>query len=138
MSESWLKLIGSSKDPCPEHYQKPYADFSKSKRPRHIHPGDKVVLYAAGGSKRLFALAEVTSEVYDITPGGYDSKDYETYPYRVDISYKIRVPVSAGIHINEITTPQRNLLSAVQGSYLRLKPEEFNLAKSKLQELTQK
>ncbi|MDT7806410.1 MAG: hypothetical protein QOJ70_223 [Acidobacteriota bacterium] len=134
MSEHWLKLIGSSKNPCPEHYSKPYVDFSKSKRPRHVHPGDRVVLYAAGGSKRLFALAKVTSEVYDITSETIDNKDYETYPYRVNIEYIFRVPVSAGIHIEEITTPQRNLLSAVQGSYLRLKPEEFNLAKSNLQE----
>jgi hypothetical protein len=138
MSENWLKLIGSSKNPCPEHYQKLYVDFSKSKRPRHIHPGDKAVLYAAGGSKRLFALAEVKSEVYDIVPGGYDSQDYETYPYRVDIEYIERVPVSAGIHIDEITTPRRKLLSAVQGSYLRLHPEEFHLAESKLLSAKQK
>jgi hypothetical protein len=139
VSKTWLKLIGSSRNGCPENYKKPYADFSKSKRPRHIHPGDYLVLYAAGGSKRLFAIAEVMSEVYDITTETSDNKDRETYPYRVDIKYVDRTPVYDGVHIDEITTPRRpNLPKAVQGSYLELKPEEFNLAEVKLHEAKQK
>jgi hypothetical protein len=139
MSETWLKLIGSSKNPCPEQYRKPYADFSISKRPRHVHTGDQLVLYAAGGSKRLFALAKVTSEVYDITSETNDNKDREKYPYRVNIEYIYWVPVPAGVHIDEITTPQRkNLPKAVQGSYLKLKHEEPNLAESKLREARRK
>jgi hypothetical protein len=139
MSETWLKLIGSSKNRCPEHYRKPYADFSISKRPRHVHLGDYLVLYAAGGSKRLFALAKVTSDVYDITTETKDNKDRAQYPYRVDIEYVYWMPVSAGVHIDEITTPRRNNLpKAVQGSYLKLKYEEPNLAENKLREASQK
>jgi hypothetical protein len=130
MSESWLKLIGTSKKPFQGRYENPHVDFSKNKRPRAIHPGDQIVLYAPGGSKRLFALAEVTSEVYE-------NNEYEEYPYRVDISYEVNLPVSAGIHIEEVSTPKRNLLGAIQGSYLRLKPEEFELAASKLRQATQ-
>jgi hypothetical protein len=139
MSETWLKLIGSHDKPAPEHYRKPYVDFSKSRRPRHVHPGDWVVLYAAGGSKSLFALAKVTSELYDITSETRDNEEREQYPYRVDIEYIHWMPVSDGVHIDEITTPKRpNLPKAVRGSYLRLKPEEFNLAESKLQEAKRK
>ena len=127
MRETWLKLIGTSKEPYQGRYERPYVDFSKSKRPRAIGPGDQIVLYATGGSKRLFALAEVTSEVYE-------NNEYEEYPYRVNISYEVNLPVSAGIHIDDISTPRRNLPAAIQGSYLRLKPEEFELAESKLRE----
>jgi hypothetical protein len=137
MPETWLKLIGSSKSACPEFYDKPYADFSKSKRPR-VRAGDQLVLYAAGGSKCLFALANVVSGVYDITTETKDNRDRETYPYRVDIEYVYWVPVSVGIHIDEITTPLRELPKAVQGSYLRLKPEEIGLAESKLLEARRK
>ena len=138
MSEIWLKLIGRSGAPAPEHYAKLYVDFSRSKRPRDVHPGDHVILYAAGGSKHIFALAKVTSELYEITSETKDNKDRETYPYRVDIEYIFRVPVSAGVHIDEITTPRRNLPKAIRASYLRLKPEEFNLAVSRLKEADQK
>jgi hypothetical protein len=139
MSEVWLKLIGTGKDPCEENYafKKEFADFSISKRPNDVHPGDQLVLYAAGGSRYLFALAEVISEVRDVLPGGYEGKDYKTYPYRVDIKYIFRVPVSAGIHINEITTPKRNLPGAIRRSYIKLKPEEFESAVSKLQRAEQ-
>lgn len=57
MSETWLKLIGTSKKRAPERYRKPYADFSNNHRPRDVHRGDRLVLYGAGGSKRVFALA---------------------------------------------------------------------------------
>ena len=76
----WLKMIGMTESPLTGTYEKPYADFAKNKRPRHIHPGDHLVLYACGGSKRVFALAEVTSDVY---VGGH----MERFPYRVDIEY---------------------------------------------------
>jgi hypothetical protein len=133
MSETWLKLIGTSEKPCREIYDKTYADFSKRYRPRDVHRGDRMVLYAAGGSKRIFALAEVMSEVYDITSETNDNSERETYPYRVNIKYIFWVPVSAGVHIDEITTPRRNLPKAIRRSYLKLKPEEFSLAESKLQ-----
>jgi len=128
MDEVWLKLIGWSKDTCAENYayDKEFVDFSKHRRPNDVHPGDQLVLYAAGGSKHLFALARVTSEVYE-------NHEYKDHPYRVNVSYDVKLPVSAGVHIDEITTPKRNLLGAIQGSYLRLKPEEFELATSKLQ-----
>lgn len=134
MSEVWLKLIGTSANPAPEHYRKLYADFSRRYRPRDVHRGDHLVLYAAGGSKRIFALAEVTSEAYDITDGTPDNTERGTYPYRVDIEYTAWVPVPEGVHVDEITTPRRNLPKAIRRSYLKLKPEEFDLAERKLKE----
>ena len=130
MSENWLKIIGTNKEPYPVKYERPYVDFSKSKRPRAIRPGDRLVLYAAGGSRHLFALVEVTSEMYE-------NNEFEEYPYRVDVSYEINLPIIRGIHIDNISTSQRNLRNAVQGSYLRLKPEEFELAVSKLRRAKQ-
>lgn len=57
----FLKTIGSGKNPCPEPYAKPYADFSHY--PRQVKPDDRLVLYAAGACKYVFVIAEVASEV---------------------------------------------------------------------------
>jgi hypothetical protein len=43
----FLKTIGSGRNPCPEPYTRPYADFSHY--PRQVRPGDHLILYAAGG-----------------------------------------------------------------------------------------
>jgi hypothetical protein len=60
---AFLKLIGSAENPCPEPYEKNYVDFSRN--PRQVKPGDHPVLYAAGGRKRVSALAEVLRGAYD-------------------------------------------------------------------------
>jgi hypothetical protein len=71
-----------------------------------------------GGSKRVFADAEVTSEVYD--------SDYERWPYRVNVKYTVNLPVSSGVDIDKVSSPERNLLGSIrQGSYFRLRPEEY-------------
>jgi len=70
----FLKMIGSGKSPCPEPYAEPFADFSPSRPPNKIHIGDHLILYAAGGRKRVFAIARVTSEGYasDFNEGIFD------------------------------------------------------------------
>ena len=95
MSKSWLKMIYSSQPPCPEYYTRSYVHFRKCK-PRSIHLGDLMVLYACGGSKRLFALAEVTSEVYE--NGETD------WPYQVEIKYIVNLPISSGVPIKRVNT----------------------------------
>jgi hypothetical protein len=130
MSAFWLKMIGSTENPCPEPYTRSYADFSRM--PRRIRSGDHLILYAVGGRQRVFAIAEVTSEVYRAS-GNTDEN--ERWPYRVDITYLVNMPASEGIHINEMSTPARDLLRSVgRQSYISLSPEEYERAATKLQE----
>lgn len=76
----------------------------------------------------MFAIAEVTS-------GVYAAEDVERWPYRVDISYLVNLPPSAGVHIDEVSTPVRDLLRSLRRqSYLRLSSEEYERAVSKLRE----
>ena len=97
MSTFWLKLIGSKERPCPDRYELGYAE---SRRPmRRIRSGDSMVLYAVGAGKRVFALATVTREAYEGREG---------WPYRVDLSYEVNLPVSAGVSIDVISTEARN------------------------------
>jgi hypothetical protein len=121
---AFLKLIGDGVNPCPEPYSWSFVDFSR--HPRQIQTGDHLVLYAAGGRKRVFALAEVTSGVY---AADYDGR----WPYRMDISYLVNLPPSVGVHIDEVSTPERDLIrSLMRQSYIRLSPEEYERASTRL------
>ena len=125
MSKSWLKMIYSSDYPCPEMYERNHVQFRKHK-PR-IHRGDNMILYACGGKKRIFALAEVTGEVYE--------NGQEDWPYQLDIKYMVNLPVSSGVHLDEISTPDRDLLRSIRRrSYIQLQPEEYARAARKLEE----
>ncbi len=127
---TFLKMIGSGEHPCPEPDEKPYVDFSR--RPNQVHPGDHLVLYACGGRKRVFALAEVTSEAYDAGDAGRNDGD-ERWPYRVDVKYLVNLPPSRGVHIDEVSTSERDLKHSLRRlSYLRLKPEEYGRAATRL------
>jgi hypothetical protein len=87
--------------------------------------GDHLVLYAAGGSKRMFGLAEITSGISD--------SGRERWPYRMGISYSVNLPVSSGVELAEVSTPQRDLLLSVrQASYIELSSVEYERAASKL------
>jgi hypothetical protein len=124
MSAAWLQMIGTSKEPCPESYTESHADFSR--RPRRICVGDHMDLYAVGGSKRVFALAEVTSQVCD--------SGYERWPYRLNISYLLNLPISSGVPIEEVNTLERDLLRAIRrgASFFELSSEEYERAAAKL------
>jgi hypothetical protein len=124
MSRFWLKVLGSDEIPCPESYTLDYVDFAR--RPRRMRIGDRLVLYAAGGSKRIFGLAEVTS--------GIRESGRERWPYRMGISYSVKLPVSSGVQLAEVNTGHRDLLLSVrQASYIELSSEEYEKAASKLQ-----
>lgn len=132
MSKAWLKVIGESKHPR-EHYDETFVGFPTKQRPVNIHVGDQMVLYAVGGSKKVFGLVEVTSEVYE-------RSEWPQWPHSVDVLYLVNVPVSQGVPIHEISTPKRNLLRAVMAgrSYLRLTPEEYKGAANKLKVAAEK
>jgi hypothetical protein len=129
MSECWLKMIGTTEGPCPEHYTVTYADFAR--RPRRIRPGDRMVLYAVGRRKQVFALAQVTSEVY--------ASGWERWPYRLDINYSLNLPVSSGVNIEQVNTSKRDLLRPIrrQASYFELDPDEYERAARKLREASE-
>jgi hypothetical protein len=126
---NWLKMIGNTEHPCPEDWAQtcPYVHF-RGRRPHRILPGDHLVLYACGGSHHIFALAEVVSQVYE--------NGQQDWPYQVDIRYIIPLLVSAGVHIDEISTPQRDLFNAIRTghSYIELTAEEYERAVTRLQQ----
>jgi hypothetical protein len=126
MPNVWLKLIGTTEERCPEPYKLDSADFTRM--PRQMRCGDYMVLYAVGGRKRVFALAEVASEVR--------ASGVKRWPYRVTIRYLVNLPPSLGVHIDEITTGKRDILRVIRRgvSYFKLHPEEYALAASKLRE----
>jgi hypothetical protein len=133
---TWLKLIGSVKQPITGYpyygkYDSGLVGFRKNRKPS-VRLGDSLFLYAPGGSKRIFALAEVTSDPeYDT---GYDPQEEGSTFWRVNVRYVISLAVESGIHIDEITTHRRNLLKSIQRqSHIELLPEESELAYSKLQ-----
>jgi len=130
MSAYWLKMIGSTENPCPEPYTRSYADFSR--RPSRVRAGDHMILYAVGGRMRVFAVAEVTSDVYAAT-GNADENG--RWPYRVDINYLVNMSAADGVHIDEVSTPGRELRRSVgRQSYIELSQEEYELAATKLQQ----
>jgi hypothetical protein len=68
--QTWLKLIGSGTVPITGYpwygnYKEPYIGFRKRHKPS-IRRGDHLFLYAPGGSMRIFALVNATSDLeYD-------------------------------------------------------------------------
>jgi hypothetical protein len=130
---TWLKLIGSGKYPI-TGWKENYVGFRKEKKPG-IRKGDHLVLYAPGGSKRIFALAEATSDPErDIN---YDAQKEGSCRWKLGVQYSINLSVSSGVHIDEVSTGQRHLTDSIQrASHIKLFPEEYRLASSKLQQKT--
>jgi hypothetical protein len=123
---AYLKVIGSGKDPCPEPYDKPYADFSPTRPPSRIRKGDHLVLYAAGGRKSIFALAEVTSDV--------KLSDYGEWPHRLDIRYLVNLSPADGVPAREVSSTRDLTMSVRQQTCVRLQREEYERAKTLLEE----
>jgi EVE domain len=104
MSRSWLKLIGTTERPCPECYESCHADSRR--RMHRIRPGDRMVLYAVGRGKRVFALATVSRAAYDSRRADW--------AYRVDLSHEVNLPAAAGVSIDEVSTAARDLVRPIQ------------------------
>src|SRR5262249_54795353 len=126
-SALWLKMIGTSEKPCPDSYDRDHVDFGRRKRPARMRPGDLLILYAVGGTQRVFALATVTSEPY--------ATGNARWAHRVDISYKVNVPVPSGVHISKVNTPRRDLRQSLQRhSHIELDTKEYDKAASRLRQ----
>jgi len=129
MNTNWLKPIGTVELPWPNipYDDRGYVNF-RGNRPRQIHPGDRMVLYAVGGWKCIFGLVEVTGEVED---SGEDE-----WRYLVKVRIITNMCPSDGVPINEVNTLQRDLLDSIRArhAYIKLSPEEFELAVTKLRQ----
>jgi hypothetical protein len=122
MSAYWLKIIGTSEGPCPGTYAVEHADFKK--KPRHMQSGDLMVLYAVGGWKCVFAIAQVDGPFY--------ASGVERWPFRVKIKYLVNLPVSSGVSIEKVNDERDLCLSLRRRSFLELSAKEYENAATKL------
>lgn len=121
----FLKIIGSSEDPWAGLYDKEYVDFPR--RPNEIQPDDFLILYAAGGLKRLFAVARVKGHPYKA-----EVDFHPRWPHRMDVEYRVNLPAEEGVHINEVKS-ERNLINVIRRNpYFRLFEDEYEQALEKL------
>jgi len=134
---TWLKLIGSSDKPLtdPPHngtWTKDYVGFRKTRKPG-IRKGDQLFLYAPGGSRSIFAMAEaVTDPLHDTN---YNPREDGSCRWKIQVKYLVNLPVASGIKIDEITLPVRNLAYSVrQQSHIKLSPQESKNAYQKLKD----
>jgi hypothetical protein len=135
----WLKLIGSSTKPITDHpfygnYKEEYIGFRKPGKPG-IRMGDHIFLYAPGGSRSIFALAEATDDPE--LDNNFNSKEEGSCQWQLSIRYLMNLPVANGIMIDEVNSGRRNLTRSIcQQSHIKLFPEEYKLAYDKLQKKT--
>ncbi len=130
MCALWLKMIGTSDKHWPEskRYDRKHIGF-RGRKPSGVHCGDRVVLYAVGGAKRIFAFGDVTSEWYESKQG-----TEEGWPYRIDVDLKVNLVPSAGVNADEIFTSKGELRRKVaRRSHVRLTDEQYKRAVAKLQ-----
>lgn len=138
---NWIKLIGSSDKPITEHpfygsYNEEYVGFRKARMPG-IRMGDNLFLYAPGGSRSIFALAEaMTDPEHDID---YNPDVEGSCRWKLRVRYIINLPVASGIIIDDVSLGHRNLAYSIrQQSHIKLSPDEFNFIYNKLQEQTRR
>jgi len=132
--KTWLKLIGSAENPITDPpfngiYKEDQIGFRKANKPG-IRTGDRLFLYAPGGSMRLFALAEAISDPQKISNPQPKRKGDCQWTLRV--RYEINLPVTSGIHINEVSSDRNLSMSVRQASHFGLEPREYQSAHSKL------
>lgn len=135
----WLKLIGSSTKPITDHpfygnYKKEFIGFRKAGKPG-IRMGDHIFLYAPGGSKSIFALAEATDdpELDDI----FNPEEEGSCQWQLSVRYLMNLPVANGIIIDEANSGRRKLTRSIcRQSHIKLFPDEYKLAYDKLQKKT--
>lgn len=132
---TWLKVIGFGNKPiteAPYHgkYELDYVGFHRKGRPS-IRMGDHLFLYAAGGSKQVFAEAVATD---DPRPNSPTDGDGPRWKLKIEYLTNLRVPF--GVHIDEIITARRDLTKSVmRASHIKLHSDESERASIKLNNL---
>jgi len=131
---TWLKLIGSAKKPITEqpfygNYNAEHVGFRKTRKPG-IRSGDHLFLYAPGGRRRIFALAQAIADPE--RDADYNSKEEGSCRWKLRVRYLINLPVSCGILIDDVTSGRRELTRSVRrASHIKLLPQESQLADRK-------
>lgn len=126
----WLKAIGHAKGPLPEAW---LADPERAavrltrtgfpRRPR-MAPGDRLVLYASVW-KRVFGIAEVTSEPSDAAPPDGAARSAR-WPWWVAIEPLVVVPhLENAPPVEALGVPPRSMS---QQSHIRVTAEQYALA----------
>ena len=123
----WLKALGHARGPLPDAWledggaQRRLRRTGVPRRPR-MEPGDRLVLYASVW-RRVFALAEVVAEPR--RAGGS-----ARWPWTVELEPLLVVPVlSNAPPVEAIGVPPRSMS---QQSHIRLRPEQYELAREAL------
>jgi hypothetical protein len=127
----WLKLIGSSKEPV-SSYDEEYVGFRKADKKPRVTAGDHLFLYAPGGSKRIFALAEAIRDP-EHDPKYNPDKEGSCY-WRLAVRYLISLPVASGIHISDVSSHRDLTKSLLRASHIELSSQESGSARKKLEE----
>jgi hypothetical protein len=139
--KTWLKLIGSQEKPitgAPWHgsYTDELIGFRKANKPS-IQAGDHLFLYAPGGSRRIFALAEAVGDPE--SDPNHKPNEHGSCQWRLSVRYLTNLPVASGILLDDIVCGERDLrLSVRQASHVELRADESQLADRKLQEADRK
>ena len=138
---AWLKAIGSAKRPITEapfhgSYVGEHVGFRKEAKPG-IRTGDHLFLYASGGSRSIFALAEAVADP-ERDPR-YNPNEEGSCRWRVQVKYLINLPVASGILVDDAGCDGRDLSRSLsQKSHVKLRPKESQLAHAKLVERQRK
>jgi hypothetical protein len=127
---TWLKSIGSARQPITDHYTDLSVGFRKKSKPG-IRKGDHLFFYAPGGSKRIFALAEATDNPErDIK---YDPEIQGSCRWKLSVRYLINLPVADGVHLDDVRSKRHLAGSIRQQSHINLRPEESQSARKLLE-----
>jgi hypothetical protein len=134
---TWLKLIGSAQKPITDppfhgNYTDENVGFRRPGKPK-IRAGDHLFLYAPGGSRRIFALAEAVGDPE--LDSNHNPQEEGSCRWKLRVHYIRNLPVASGILIDEIIYSQRDLTRSIrQAGHIKLLPEETELAYRKLGE----
>src|SRR5208283_2799387 len=115
---TWLKLLGSAGSPINEWKEK-YVGFRKKNKPS-IRTGDHLFLYAPGGTRRIFALAEAVSEPEH--DSDYNPSKVGSCRWRLRVHYEINLPVTSGIFFGYFVNHRDLTKSLRQQSHIKLLP----------------
>src|SRR5689334_222274 len=112
----WLKLIGSRKNPITGspfygNYTDENIGFRKIAKPR-IRAGDHLFLYAPGGSRRIFALAEAVQDPE--RDSNYNPNEEGSCRWKLSVRYLINLPVASGVLIDEVVSNRRDLTQSLR------------------------
>ena len=132
--KTWLKSIGSAKTPITEapfhgDYRAEQIGFRKEGKPS-VRSGDRLFLYAPGGSRHIFALTEAVGDP-EHDPN-YNPNEEGSCRWKLTVRYipNLNLSVASGVHIDDVISHRKVKLtkSIGQKSHIELHLEESESA----------